>query len=195
MSTKTVGQIDEIGGRIEQFAGTNIRKKVMEGSDKITASSDMKKVALWVKSAIDRLDASTDLAKREQIMLACGYNCFKTNKRPMEMAKDRRQKYQTEEAFLAAEIRKPPKGFRLEKDGNVLSQYYTPRSFGSGMRCYCSLMRKLPEGATVSSTYCQCSRGFVEKYWEGILGRRVKVELGDTAISGADECKFIIHLQ
>jgi hypothetical protein len=34
----------------------------------------------------------------------------------------------------------------------------------------------------------------MEKYWEGILGRPVKVELGDTAISGATECKFVIYL-
>jgi hypothetical protein len=154
----------------------------------------MTKVAIWVKDAMDRLDASTDLAKREQIMLACGYNCFEINKRPMEMAKARHQKYQTEEAFLAAEIKKPPKGFRFEREGNLLIQYYTPRAYGAGMRCYCSLMRKLPKGVLASLTYCQCSRGFVEKYWEGILGRPVKVELGDTAISGKDECRFEIHL-
>jgi hypothetical protein len=194
MTAKTVGQIKEIGGRIEQFAGTDIHKKVMDGSDKVTASSDMKKVAMWVKAAMDRLEASTDLVKCEQIMLACGYNCFERNKRPMEIAKVRRQKYHTEEAFLATEVKNPPKGFRFEREGNMLIQYYTPHTYGAGIRCYCSLMRKLPEEVTASSTYCQCSRGFVEKYWEGILGRPVRVELGNTAISGSDECKFVIHL-
>jgi len=194
MTKRTAGQIEEIAGHIEQFAGKDIRDKVMDGSDKAAASSDMRKVALWAKGAVDRLDNSTDSAKREQIMLACGYNCIAINSRPVQMAKARRQKYQTEEAFLAAEIQKPPKGMRFEREGNVLIQYYTPRNFGGGMRCYCSLMRALPENETASITYCQCSRGFVQKYWEGILGRPVRVDLSYTAISGANECKFTIHL-
>jgi hypothetical protein len=194
MVKKTAGQIEEIGGQIEKFAGLDLRQKVMKDVDEVAASSDQKKVALWVKGAMDRLDTLTDFAKREQIMLACGYNCIAINKRPMETARTRRQKFPTEEAFLAAEVQKPPKGFRFEREANVLIQYYTPLTFGVGMRCYCSLMHGLPEGVIASSTYCQCSRGFVEKYWECILGRSVRVSLGDTAISGADECKFVIHL-
>jgi hypothetical protein len=194
MARKTAGQIEEIGGRIAQLAGTDVREKVMAGSEKATASLDPERVALWVKDAIGRLDELTDEATRQQIMLACGYNCVKINRRPVAIARARRRKYATEEAFLKAEVKKPPKGIRLEWEGDVLLQYYTPRTYGAGMRCYCRLMQGLPEGVTVSSTYCHCSRGFVEKYWEGILGRPVRVDLGETAISGADECKFVIRL-
>ena len=194
MTKKTAGQIKEIGGWIEQFAGAKVCQEVMKHSKEAAASSDPKKVALWIKDAMDRLDTLTDFAKCEQIMLACGYNCIATNKRPMEAARTRRHKYLTEEAFLAAEVKKPPKGFRFEREGDVLIQYYTPHTYGMGMRCYCSLMRGLPTDVTVSPTYCHCSRGFIEKYWEGTLGRAVRVELGDTAISGATECKFVIHL-
>jgi len=194
MTSKTAGQIEEIGGRIEQFAGAAVSKKVMEGSDKASAASSPETVALWVKEAIDKLDAKIPPEMREQIMTTCGHNCIARNSRPMEAAKARRKKFSDEKTFLNAEINKPPKGFRFEKKGNVLIQYYTPHTFGRGMRCYCALMRALPEGVTASPTYCHCSRGFVEKYWEGILGRKVKVELGKTAISGADECQFTIHL-
>jgi hypothetical protein len=194
MANKTAGQIREIGGRIEQFAGDKVREKVMEGSDKAAAASSPEKVALWVKEAIDKLEAKVPPDMCEQIMTACGYNCIALNSRPMEVARARRGKYTTEDAFLKAEVRKPPKGFRFEKKGDVLIQYYTPHAYGRGVRCYCALMRGLPEGVTASPTYCYCSRGFVEKYWEGILGRAVRVELGTTAISRADECKFTIHL-
>lgn len=194
MTEKIAGQIEEIGRRVEQFAGAEVRKKVMRGSEEVVKSSDSKKVALWVKGAMDRLNNLTDLTNCEQIMLACGYNCIAINPQPLETAKARRRKYPTEEAFLTAEVQNPPKGFRFEWEGNVLIQYYTPLSFGAGVRCYCNLMHGLPEGVTVTPTYCQCSRGFVEKYWEGILGRPVRVELKETAISGSDECKFVIHL-
>jgi len=58
------------------------------------------------------------------------------------------------------------------------------------MRCYCGLFRELPTEET-----CNCSKGFVEKYWEAVLQKPVKVDLLQSAISGAKECKFAIHLQ
>jgi hypothetical protein len=194
MANKTAGQIREIGGKIEQYAGAKVREEVMEGSEKAASSSSPEKTALWVKEAIDKLNAKVPPALREQIMTACGHNCIALNSRPMEVAKARRNKYPDEEAFLKAEIEKPPKGFRFERKEDILVQYYTPHTYGRGMRCFCALMNGLPPGVNASPTYCQCSRGFVEKYWEGILGRAVRVELGATAISGADECQFTIHL-
>jgi hypothetical protein len=194
MTNNIFGQIDEIGRNVEEYAGYDVRVKVMEGSGKIASSSNPVKVAEWTKSAMDRLDKLTDGATSAQIMLNCGYNCSLVNQRPLVNAKARRQKYPSEEAFLEAEVKKPPKGMRFERKGNTLVQYYTPHSFGSGMRCYCSLLRGLPAGQIASLTYCQCSRGFVEKYWEGTLGHPVEVDLLESAISGADECKFIIHI-
>jgi predicted hydrocarbon binding protein len=47
---------------------------------------------------------------------------------------------------------------------------------------------------TISSTYCLCSRGFVQKYWEGIVGKPLTVELLESCLCGARECKFAIHL-
>lgn len=192
---KTIsGQLQEIGGRIEQCAGAMVRRKIMEGVEKATTSANPKKVALWVKEAMDRLDAIVPPEKRKQIMTACGQNCILINRKQLEVAMARRQKYPTEESFLAAEVEKPQRGFRFEREGDVLVQYYTPHAYSPSMRCYCSLVRGLPKSVVTSPTYCQCSRGFVEKYWEGILGRAVRVELGTTAISGADECQFTIYL-
>jgi hypothetical protein len=192
MSKKIAGQIQEIGGHIEEFAGNKIRERVMEGSEKAAASSDRKKIALWVKEAIDRLDASTTPEESSQIMVACGHNCIAHNSRMTQAIKSRRQKYLTEEAFIKAEAKKPIKGTRIELQGNTLIQFYTPHTYSTPRRC---LMFALPAGINASLTYCQCSRGFVEKYWEGVLGRPVKVELGETSLAnGTDECKFIIHL-
>jgi len=194
MTGKMAGQIHEIGGKIEQLAGAEVFSRVMEGSKGAAASSSPEKVALWVKGAMERLDALSGEAQREEIMLACGHNCILVNKRPLDAAKNRRRNYPTEQAYIEAELQKPPRGFRFERDGELLVQFYTPRSFGPGMRCFCGLMQGLPEGVNASRTYCQCSRGFVQKYWEGILGRPVEVELKETAITGAEECRFLIHL-
>jgi hypothetical protein len=192
--SRTAGQIEEIGGHIEEFAGAEIRKKVMEGSKQAAASSDRRQITLWLKDAMDRLDAATTPEKCRQIMTACGYNCIAHNNRLAQAIRARRRKYPTEEAFFKAEAKKPVKGTRLEFQGKTLLQYYTPHTYTTPRRCFCSLMLGLPEGVNVSPTYCQCSRGFVEKYWEGALGRPVRVEVKETAITGSDECQFIIHL-
>lgn len=192
---RVAGQIEEIGRRIEQQAGPEIARQVMAGSDTIKDSSRPPKVAAWMKGAMERFDTLVDEGTRSQIMIECGYNCALVNKGTIEKTKVRRRKYATEEAFLEAEAQNPPPGTRLVLDGDTLIQYYTPRLFTHPMRCYCSLWRGLPDDQQTSLTYCHCSQGFVQKYWEGVLGRPTPVEVVESCITGAEECKFVIHLK
>jgi predicted transcriptional regulator YdeE len=195
MPNMIAGQIREMGRNIEKFAEAVMSKKVMRGSEEAAAEPDPVKRATWAKEAIDQLDLLIDNKTHKKIMSACGYKCHAVNNSFTEEAKKRRQFYATEEEFLKMELNPPPgTGSRFERVGNIIYNYYTPRQTGKGIRCYCYLIGGLPEGVNASPTYCQCSRAFIEKYWEGALGRPVKVELGETAITGSDECKFIIHL-
>jgi len=191
---KEIGAIKELGRNLDRFAGETISKKVMEGSEKITASSGKKEVAEWVKGAMDRLDKLVDEKTRIQVMENCGYNCALVNKRMIEKAKARRKKYKTTGEFLEAEQRNPMKGTKLLREGNILYQSYTPQLFTKLMRCYCSLLRGLPADEKISLTYCHCSKGFVKKFWENVLEKPVKVELIQSVVSGAPECKFAIHM-
>lgn len=189
-----VAQIQEIGQTVERLAGEEIAQQVMAGSEAIKASTKPPKVAAWVKGAMERLDTLTAEPVRAQIMIECGYNCAIANGGVIQRAQARRRKFATNEAFLEAEQQNPPAGTRLVLDGNTLYQYYMPRAFRHPMRCYCSLLRGLPDDQTTSLTYCYCSQGFVQKYWEGVLEQPVSVEIVESAVSGADECKFVIHL-
>ena len=178
----------------EHFAGEAIAKKVMEGSDRITERTDKTIVAQWIKGAMERLDSLADEKTRILIMEDCGRSCAKVNKRLIDSARARRKRFKTVEEFLQAEQRRPIAGTRLTREGNVLFQYYTPLTFRRPMRCYCGLLRGLPEDENVSRTYCYCSEGFVKEFWENVLERPVKVELLQSALSGASECQFAIHL-
>jgi len=188
------GMIQQIEGCIERYVGKTTAQKIMEGSENITEKTDRKKTALFVKDAMQKLDGAADEKTRARIMQECGYNCAKKNHKVIERAIARRGKFGSLEEFLEAEQQKPLKGTKLIREGNVLYQFYTPHAFTRPMRCYCGLFRELPEEDTVSITYCNCSKGFVEKYWEAILDRPVEVDLLQSAISGAKECKFAIHL-
>jgi hypothetical protein len=188
------GPLRELGGRIEEFAGVIVRQKVMQGSDELVAAADPVKTAIWMKEAIDRLDTSITPDKCKQIMTACGNACLAMNIKGMEESKEARRTCATEEEFLKIELNAQPDITRFERNGGILYWYYTPHKIGKGKRCFCPLFSMLPEGVNASPTYCQCSRAFVQAYWEGILGRSINVELGETSITGADECKFIIYL-
>ena len=190
------GQMKEMRDQIEQYAGEEVLAEVFKDSEKAAASTNPVDNALWMKEAIDRLDALTDKETRGRIMSACGRHCNEVFRKETEEAKARRLKYENEEEFLKDELNPPPgTGVRFERDGDIIYNYYTPRKYGNGMRCYCYLIGALPEGVTASPTFCQCSRAWQERYWEGALGRPVRVDLRETAISsGTDECKFIVHL-
>jgi hypothetical protein len=186
--------IKEIGRNTERFAGAKVRKRIMEGSEKITPNTGKTNIAGWVKGAIERLDSLTDEKTRTQIMENCGFNCALHNKAPIERAKARRKKSESLDDFLDAEQRKPMAGTKLERKGDRLYWYFMPQSFKTPLRCFCGLLSALPQNETISRSYCNCSKGFVKKYWEGALGKPVDVEVLQTAVSGAKECKFAIHI-
>jgi predicted hydrocarbon binding protein len=166
----------------------------MEGNENITEKTDKKKTAQFVKTAMEKLNGAVNEKTITRIMQNCGYNCAKKNHRVIERAVARRKKYGNIEKFLEAEQQKPTKGTKLTREGNTLYQFYTPQAFTRPMRCYCELFKELPKEDTVSITYCNCSRGLVEKYWEAVLEKPVQVDVLQSAISGAKECKFAIHL-
>ncbi len=193
MTKKDIGPVEELGGNVERFTGEETRRRVMEGCERI-ASFSKEEVAEWVKGAMERLDFMVDEEIRGRIMVACGQKCSEMNRRPIEMAKRRRAKFDSEDKFLEAEIRKPMKGTSLVRKGDVLHYTYTPREYRQGLRCYCSLVNSLPSDEKISIMYCNCARGFVEEYWEEVLGRPVRVELVESSISGSNVCKFVVSL-
>jgi len=194
MGYTAVDMIQEFGGQVARFAGQDVRERVMAGSEALTTKTKTEQISLWMNQAIERLDGAVDAETRKRIMEACGTNCSRVNQRVIDRARARRMKYQSEDEFLAAEQRKPQAGTRLEREGNVLYQTYTPQSYSHPMRCFCGLMRALPDAVQASPTYCLCSLAFVRTFWEGVLGRPVGVEVLETALSGSSECRFRISL-
>lgn len=188
------GMLEAMEHCVEHFAGKTVAAKVMAGSEQINAKTDKKQIAEWVKNAMATLDASVDEQTRVQIMQNCGYSCAEKNNKVIERAVARRKKYLSIDEFLVAEQQKPMKGTRLARDGNILYQFYTPQAFTRPMRCYCGLLRGLPNDKSVSKTYCNCAKGFVEKYWENVLEKPVKVDLLQSVVADDEECKFAIHL-
>jgi hypothetical protein len=185
-------QIDEIERNVRFFAGPKAAAKVMEGREKIKPSTKSALLARWVKGAMDRLDAVAEPEIRGKIMAACGENCARSNEAAIRRTRARFSKFESIEEFVAVEERKPQAGSRLLREGKTVYQFYAPQSFTRPMRCYCSLMRGLPEGENASATFCLCSGAFVKRHWEEVLGKPVSVEVMETCLTGAEECRFRI---
>jgi predicted hydrocarbon binding protein len=188
-----VGPLTELDRRIRETVGDEAADTIMMGLGDVKNSWKKDRVAHWVKAAMARMDETLDDEVKEEIMVACGHNCAARHGAPIRQAVKRREKHEGFYDFLDAMAAEPPKGMQVERDGDAVVFGYTPQTFGGGMRCYCSLVNGLPMDETMSETYCLCSRGFVEAYWEAVSGGRVDVELLESAVSGSDVCRFRVR--
>jgi hypothetical protein len=195
MTQKQIAMIKELEANVKAVAGKTAADTVMEGVGDLIAGADKTEVAEWVRGAMERLDATVPKNQREKIMAACGRNCAKINHRTIEVFRKRRAKYPSLNDFLNAEAKSPMKGTKLWREEDAVVQAYCPSEYTRPMRCYCALVNGLPADRTTSSTYCQCSRVFVQQMWEETLGRRVSVTLLKSALSGATECHFRISFK
>ena len=191
---KHLAAIENLGHNLKRFAGEEAKGKVLEGSEKLAKVSDPVQISLWVQRAMKRLDRAVDKKTRTRVMEECGYACAEANRKTIDRVLAKRKKYGSLEEFLETEQNRLLPGMRLEREGKILYQYYMPQSFKHPMRCFCSLLRGLPPEETMSATYCQCSKGFVQRMWERVVGKPVKVDVLETAVTGAKECKFRVNL-
>jgi hypothetical protein len=194
MSRSILGMIKGFGENVRAVAGEKVQAEVMEGRAGLTARAKPVAAARWMKGAIDRLDRLTDKKTRAEIMTRCGRACLRVNAAFVSGIKARRKKFASEDEFLAAEVKKPLTGTRLERRGKFLYHTYTPRTFGRSRRCYCALAGALPDAENMSPTHCLCSKAFLQGYWEAALGRPLGISVLETALSGARECRFRIDL-
>jgi len=185
-----VGPLKELDRRIRETAGDEAADAIMLGLGDVRNSWSKDRVARWVKAAMARMDETLDDEAATEIMVACGRNCAAHHGTPIRQAVKRREKHDRFDGFLDSMTAEPPRGMQVERDDEAVIFGYTPQTFGRDMRCYCSLVNGLPMDETMSKTYCLCSRGFVEAYWEAVSSGPVEVELLESAVSGSDVCRF-----
>lgn len=185
-------QLDNINRHLTELVGSDKSEKILGDCLRLPKSSNPERIALAVNEAINRMDQDLDESTRNKVMALSGFDCVNANKRAVEQALKRRNKYKTLDEYLDAEEKSPSRGTRFKREGDTFYQWYTPGEWSRPMRCFCSLMKGLPDEVTSSKTYCKCSESFVRKIWEIVLGEPVEVNVLESAISGSDECRFEI---
>jgi len=187
--TRVDDMAEQLKGSITGKLGPEAEESIFRGE--MPPKNPIKR-AQWVKEVITRLDGFADEVTCAEIMHGNGVNCANHNVSVVKAAIKRRDKYDSLEAFIDAEIKKPQKGTSLERDGEDLILSYLPSKYSHPMRCFCGLVKSLPEDETLSPTYCLCSVGFVQTWWSAVIGKSVKVQLLESALTGSDKCRFRI---
>lgn len=139
-----------------------------------------KRLERWISCLIDGLDEYVDEELKVKVLEQCGRQC--QSQRFVEKAREIYEKSENIGEFLN-ELMKVYKNLHME-DGKIYIVY---------TKCYCSHVNKIPQ-EKLSSTFCNCSRGWIKELFEGALGKQVDVLMEESIVNSDKQCKFQIVL-
>lgn len=159
-----------------------VRRKIMQGADKIRQRTSAKQKAAWLADAMDRMDELLPEAVRYAVRQECA--CCTTGFR-LKQIKQLARAHTDLKDFVQALDQSHLFGREVLLKGSALHV-----DFGL-QRCVCTV-----KAATrpVSITYCHCCKGHVIKLLEAALGRSLRGDVVGSACSGSPLCRFIIYL-
>jgi len=134
----------------------------------------------WIINLVDGLEKNVDNQVTTKVLENCGRNC--QSQSFVRKAKKIYEKSEDTKDFLK-NLSRVYKNLHVEGD-KVYIIY---------PKCYCTQVNKIPKG-TLSTTYCNCSKGWAKALFEGATGKPVEVIKEKTIISGDDHCRFRIIL-
>ena len=180
------GRIGRFAKIIEKDHGENLLLEVMQDSDKYASFNAPEKAAWWL-SAMERLEKGLGNENAIDIMKQCGQKCCgqgirKTAKRLMDESNSMEEFLEKASNY---EVKKGEIEYKL-KDAKTI--------IGIFNRCFCGQVKqtKIP---FKNKIYCQCSAEFHKQFFEAALEKPIEVELIQSIISGAKNCKFVIRIK
>jgi hypothetical protein len=139
------------------------------------------------------IDALLDVETKQRLMQACGRACYinafgvRSDEPPPPDALDNLLAFYQSRG--ETEIR---------REGNtVYYQFGASEQNPYGLRlldgyCMCPVVEAGPPG--LSTTYCQCSAGYVQESFERLTGTPCRVEVLESLRSGGSACRFKVEL-
>lgn len=201
-------RMERLAENLEAFAGEQVRRQVMAGSEDYPSMSLPEK-ARWFKEAMERLDGLVDDENsRRDILITCA------DRFPRPRIQGLREMYQRDGdidallTFMGADrtlgdlswYETPVREgnvIYVSKDPALPDQYReaVTQEEKRAAYCHCGLLREaIRAGLTMSGTYCYCGAGWYKQLWEGILDQPVQIDVLESILQGDDRCSFAIHL-
>ncbi len=190
---------------VERVLGSAARDQVMAGAEDFSYETSADEYSAWLRTAMERIDVLTGDPRQKFEMVACCAHVF-----PEERIAYLRSVY--EQAHdVDAVLREMYDDYDWYEGpvrrGNVIhmvkipfdQEAYTRATTPEERRlayCHCSFVRpylnEIPP--RLSPTFCWCGAGWYKRLWEGILGRPVQIEHGQSVLRGDERCTVLITL-
>jgi predicted hydrocarbon binding protein len=174
--------IDRFVDCLKRFAKQDEISELIKGCGKIDSYSGPVKKAKFAKCLMDNFERQFPEDVRIKVMENCGRRCIGAP--TIEKAKRIKRNTKNLAELIDGLNKQHIGGGRLKLVNNRINVEYE--------KCYCGMVSKTKE--RFSSTYCNCSRGYLLELFEQVFEKPVKVDLIESVIQGAKSCKFIIHI-
>jgi predicted hydrocarbon binding protein len=179
---KVPWSIDRFVDCLKPFANQDKIAVLTEGCGEINASANPLKKAEFAKCLMDSFERQFSEDVRIRVLEDCGRRCIGAS--TIERAKGIKRNAKNLAELIDALNRQHIGGGRLRLENNQINVEYG--------KCYCGMVSKTKE--RFSSTYCNCSRGYLLELFERIFEKPVKVDLVESVIQGAKSCKFVVRV-
>jgi predicted hydrocarbon binding protein len=129
-----------------------------------------------IRNVINRIDKYLEDDKKISLLHSC--NCM--SKAKIERGRKLLLNCNNIDSFLEVlpMLHIAGTGMRKEKDYHII--LYD--------KCYCGMVKKTKQ--PIPKIFCNCSRGYLKDFFEGVFEKEIQLEIIDTVINGANECTF-----
>jgi len=132
----------------------------------------------WLSNLMKNMDSLLDEESKIKVLEECGRACAGKH------AKKEALKSKGDLDGWLATMKKWVGENNVQKEGNTVRLTYS--------KCFCPLVGSID--SLLSSTFCNCSRGWLKENFETVVGKPAKVKLEDSIMMGGQECRFSIQL-
>jgi len=174
--------VDRFTNCLKPYVKQDEIAKLAANCGQISPSSSPEKKAAFVKCLMDNFEKQFPEDMRTRVMENCGRNCIGTS--VIEKAKRIKKKAKNLDELVDDLNKAHIGGGKLRLEDGMIHGLYE--------KCYCGAVSKTKE--RFSSTYCNCSRGWLLELFEKLLEKPVQVDLLESIVQGAKTCKFVIRI-
>jgi len=200
--------VEALRSGVASCAGDEAANHVVAGGEKLYEVFNPDRLRGWVRGAIARLDeAVPDERTRACLMNGCAHPHPKPQLERLRAAyRESGDLGRFVERLEMDKTLYPPRVWREPDRPSVL---YVERTIPYPDErdatddpiekrfhtCFCSMVKDaILRGEEISPTFCHCSAGWFVQIWEAILDRRLRVDVVQDVLHGADRCVFAVHL-
>lgn len=172
----------KLAKNLDEIVGEDVRRKVLEDCEKISAKTNKIKRAEMMKVVMMRMDKLID----KNTAIKIRENCACKPKNFLKSSIEIYGKYPKIEEFIN-ELEKTHFAGKLKIEDNII---YC--NFSSG-KCVCGMVKSAKENIPI--LWCECCKGHVKWLFEGTFKKLLNIEMLSSVISGSDDCRFKIYLE